>query len=655
MSREIASVNVSRQNKYIGDSMIILQVQKLNKSFGDQEVLKSIHVTIQDRERVGLVGVNGAGKTTLLKCMAGLLPADSGEVSYSSDLSMGYLEQMADYEDGTNIWDAIMGSYAGILTLRTRLNEMEEQIARGGPELEKDMQRYARLSEEYEMADGYACENTARRILIGLGFKPEEFDQQAHSLSGGQKTRLNLACILAKSPDLLFLDEPTNHLDISSVEWLEEFVKNYPGTVLVVSHDRRFLDKIATRILDLRWGTISSYDGNYSQYLLKRAASDLAWQRAYDKQQEYIRETEAYIRRFKAGIKSKQARGRQSQLQRLERIDRPQQEKNLALRSLNMNQESGHDVLRLKGASQSFGPHQLFKDLDLNIFKGEKIALVGPNGCGKTTLLKIISGRMVADEGEVWLGSRVELGYYGQEYEEMDSRNTVLEEILDNFNLQIEEARTVLGSMLFSEDDVFKQIKNLSGGEKGRLALLKLILSGANFLILDEPTNHLDLDSCQTVEKILQEYEGTVLLVSHDRYFIDQIADRVITLKDGRLESYNGNYSYYQEKSQEQNKVEMAARREAARERSKPETEAREQQKEQQRLQRKKLRALEEIEQQITELEEQKNNIEKMLSDPQTYSDEDKAREYTASYKHIEDLLASAYNDWEILNLELEE
>jgi ATP-binding cassette subfamily F protein 3 len=655
MSREIARVNELRQNRFVGDSMIILQVQKLNKSFGEQEVLKSINLTIQDRERVGLVGVNGAGKTTLLKCMAGLMPADSGEVSYSSDLSMGYLEQMADYEEGTNIWDAIMGSYAGILALRTRLHEMEEQIARGGPDLEKDMQRYARLSEEYEMADGYACENTARRILIGLGFAPEEFEQQANRLSGGQKTRLNLACILAKSPDLLFLDEPTNHLDISSVEWLEEFVRNYVGTVLVVSHDRRFLDKIATRILDLRWGTISSYDGNYSQYLLKRAASDLAWQRAYEKQQEYIRETEAYIRRFKAGIKSKQARGRQSQLQRLERIDRPQQEKNLALRSLNMNQESGHDVLRLKEVSKSFGSHRLFKDLDLNIYKGEKIALVGPNGCGKTTLLKIISGRMAADEGEVWLGSRVELGYYGQEYEEMDSRNTVLDEILDNFNLQIEEARTVLGSMLFSEDDVFKQIKNLSGGEKGRLALLKLILSGANFLILDEPTNHLDLDSCQTVEKILQDYEGTLLLVSHDRYFIDQIADRVITLKDGRLESYSGNYSYYQEKLQAQNKVEMAARREAARERSKPETEAREQQKEQQRIQRRKLRALEEIEQQIMELEEQKNNIAMMLSDPQTYSDEDKARAYTASYKQIEELLASAYSDWEILNLELEE
>ena len=635
--------------------MIVLQAQKINKSFADQQVLHDVSLSIKVRERVGLVGVNGAGKTTLLKCLNGLMAADSGEVSFSTGLTIGYLEQLADYEEGITIWNAIMASYSGILNLRYRLNELEAAITRGGSELEKNMARYARCSEEYELADGYACENTARRILSGLGFTPEEYDRQAQSLSGGQKTRLNLACLLAKSPDLLCLDEPTNHLDISSVEWLEEFVKNYPGTVLVVSHDRRFLDKIATRILDLRWGNISSYEGNYSQYLVKRAANDLAWQRAYDKQQEYIRTTEAYIRRFKAGIKSKQARGRQSQLQRLERINRPRQEKGLALRSLNLKQESGHDVLRLQGIAKSFDQNHLFKDLDLNISKGEKIALVGPNGCGKTTLLKIISNRIAADEGEVWLGSRVEPGYYGQEYEDLDPQNTVLEEILANFDIQIEQARTVLGSILFSEDDVFKPIKNLSGGEKGRLALLKLILSGANFLLLDEPTNHLDLDSCQTVEKILQDYEGTLLMVSHDRYFIDQIADRVITLQNGRLESYHGNYSYYQEKVQSRNKADMAARREAAREQSKPETAAREQKKEQERIRRKRIRALEDMEHRITELEEQKSRIEIKLSDPLTYSEEENARAFTAAYKELEEELQSAYNEWEELSKLLED
>lgn len=635
--------------------MIILQAQKINKSFADQHVLRDVSLTVQARERVGLVGVNGAGKTTLLQCLAGLLSPDSGQVSYSSDLSMGYLQQLADYEDGTTIWDAIMDRYAEILQLRIRLTALEDQISRGGPDLDKDLQRYTRLSEEYERADGYACENTARRILSGLGFDAQEYDQQASSLSGGQKTRLNLACILAKSPDLLFLDEPTNHLDISSVEWLEEYVRSYPGTVLIVSHDRRFLDKITTRILDLRGGMISSYEGNYSQYLVKRAADDLAWQRAYDKQQEYIRETEAYIRRFKAGIKSKQARGRQSKLQRLERIDRPQQERTLALRKLNMQQASGQDVLRLNGVAKSFGAHQLFKKLDLNIFKGEKIALVGPNGCGKTTLLKIISGRLPADEGEVWLGSRVEIGYYGQEYEDLDSQNTLLEEILENFDMQIEQARTVLGSMLFSEDEVFKQIKYLSGGEKGRLALLKLIISEANFLILDEPTNHLDLDSCEIVEKMLQDYEGTVMVVSHDRYFIDQIADRVIAFKNDILESYQGNYSYYQEKMQAQNKADMAARKEAMRERSKPETEAREQMKEQQRIRRQRKRNLEEIELHITALEEQKSRIEVELSNPETYSDEENARAVNAAYKELEEALFAAYWEWEELSKMMEE
>ncbi|HPF20745.1 MAG TPA: ABC-F family ATP-binding cassette domain-containing protein [Syntrophomonas sp.] len=635
--------------------MIILQAQKINKSFADQHVLRDISLTLQVRERVGMVGVNGAGKTTLLQCLAGLLLPDSGEISYSADMSMGYLQQLADYEDGITLWDAIMESYAEVLQLRSRLTALEEQIARGGPDLNKDLQRYARLSDEYERADGYACENTARRILSGLGFPPHEYEQQADRLSGGQKTRFNLACLLAKSPDLLFLDEPTNHLDIASVEWLEEFVKNYPGTVLVVSHDRRFLDKIATRILDLRGGKISSYEGNYSQYLVKRAADDLAWQRAYEKQQEHIRETEAYILRFKAGIKSKQARGRQSQLQRLERIDRPQQEKNLSLRKFNINQASGRDVLRLKSVAKSFDTNQLFEKLDLNIFKGEKIALVGPNGCGKTTLLKIISGRLPADAGEVRLGSRVEIGYYGQEYEELDSNHTLLEEILENFDMEIEPARTALGSMLFSEDEVFKQVKNLSGGEKGRLGLLKLILSGANFLILDEPTNHLDLDSCAIVEKMLQDYEGTVLLVSHDRYFIDQVAERIITFNNGALESYPGNYSYYQEKLLAQNKADTEARRQAARERNQPAIEAREHRKEQQRIRRQRQRALEEIELRIAELEEQKSRLEIELSDPETYRDEENARKVNEAYKGLEEALLTAYWKWEEVSAMLEE
>lgn len=637
-----------------GEDMIVLQAQKINKSFGEQEVLRDISLTIQEKERVGLVGLNGAGKSTLLKCLTGLLTVDSGEISVAATLSMGYLEQLVAYPDGTSIWDAMLGSFAGILDKRRLMHELEVDMAQGGSDLERIMERYAQLSEEYERANGYACENTARRILIGLGFSREDFERDAQSLSGGQKTRLNLGRLLAISPDLLCLDEPTNHLDMNSVEWLEEFVKSYPGTVLVVSHDRRFLDKTATRIMDLRASHLASYSGNYSQYLRQRAEEDLAWQRAYDRQQEHIRQTEDYIRRFKAGIKSKQARGRQSQLERLERIAAPVMERNLNNRSMKINQDSGQDVLTVRNLSKSYGQLQLFQELDLQISKGDKIALIGANGCGKTTFLKIISGRLAPDNGELRLGSRVTIGYFGQEYEELEAGNTILEEVFNNFDLTLEEARTALGSMLFSGDDVCKKVSDLSGGEKGRLAILKLLLGGANFLLLDEPTNHLDIESRELVEKMLDDYEGTILLVSHDRYFIDQVVDRVITFEEGYLHSYFGNYSYYLEKVQEQQKLKTTIKKEEKQQLLRPEQIAREEEKERQRIRRKIQKNLEEIETGIMAMESQKTELEKLLSDPDTYSNEDKAREYTAAYRQLEKSLETAYHDWEIVNEELE-
>lgn len=634
--------------------MIILQAQKINKAFGEQEVLKDISLTIQEKERVGLVGVNGAGKSTLLKCLTGLIAADSGEISLAASLSMGYLEQLSDYPADMSIWDAMLDSFAGILAKRQQIHELEAEMAGGGPDLDKTMERYARLSEEYDRANGYACENTARRILIGLGFKKEEFDRPAQNLSGGQKTRLNLGRLLAISPDLLCLDEPTNHLDMQSVEWLEEFIKAYPGTVLVVSHDRRFLDRIASRIIDLRVNHLVSYAGNYTDYLRKRAEEDLAWQRAYEKQQEHIQETEAYIRRFKAGIKSKQARGRQSQLDRLERIEAPLQEKNIGSRSLKINHDSGQDVLTVRNLTKSYGELQLFQELNLQISKGEKIALIGANGCGKTTLLKIINGLEEADKGEVRIGSRVSIGYFGQEYEELEPANTVLEEIHKQFDLTLEEARTALGSMLFSGDDVYKKVGDLSGGEKGRLAILKLLLSGDNFLLLDEPTNHLDIASRELVEKMLDDYEGTILLVSHDRYFIDQIVDRVITFEEGDLQSYLGNYSYFLEKSLEKRRQETALKKEEKQQELRPEQIAREEEKERRKVKRQIEKKLAEIETSIMELEEQKAELEQILSDPDTYSNETKARDYTAAFRQVEESLASAYHDWETLNEEME-
>ncbi len=636
--------------------MIILQAQKIHMSFGEQEVLRDISLAVQEKERVGLVGVNGCGKTTLLKCLTGQMLPDSGQLSRIPFLSVGYLEQLPEYPAETSIWDVMLESFTGLLEIRHQLHQLESAMSNSEEtELPAVMKRYGQLSEEYERSNGYACESTARKILTGLGFSGEDLERPVSTLSGGQKTRLNLGKILAISPDLLILDEPTNHLDMNSVEWLEDYIKSYTGTVLVVSHDRRFLDKTATRILELRVGGIYSYPGNYSQYLHQKAERELAWQRAYTRQQEYIHQTEEYIRRFKAGIKSKQARGRQSQLERLERIEAPVTESSLGNRQLKINQTSGNDVLAVRGLSKSYGQSQLFTQIDLQVEKGEKIALIGPNGCGKTTFLKIITGLLSADEGEVHIGSRVNMGYLGQEYEGLEDANTILEEIINNFDLKLEEARTALGTMLFSGDEVFKQVRDLSGGEKGRLAFLKLLLSGANFLLLDEPTNHLDIESRQVVEKMLDDYEGTILLVSHDRYFIDQVVNRLVTFENGYWESYCGNYSYYHEKVQEKRKLEVSVKREEKQQALRPDLQAREEEKERKRIRRKKMKELEQIELRIMEMEQQKTELEMLLADPATYSDEDKAREITAAYRQIEQELESAYDNWGILNEGLEE
>lgn len=635
--------------------MIVLQIKKLSKSFGDQEVLKGVSLSIQEKERVGLVGLNGSGKTTLLRCMTGELQPDAGEVLISSALSLGCLEQMPDSQPGMTAWDAVMESFADLIDKRRQMRELENKMGQAGSELDKLMEQYARITEEYEQANGYACENMARRILIGLGFDSDEFQQPLATFSGGQKTRLNLGRLLALAPDILLLDEPTNHLDMGSVEWLEDFIKGYAGTVLVVSHDRMFLDRVATHIAEIRGGELRAYAGNYSAYLHKRAVEDLAEQRAYEKQQLHIQQTEDYIRRFKAGIKSKQARGRQSQLDRLERMEGPVNERNLRGLQLNMNQESGNDVLTVEGVKKSYQDSLLIKDISFKIKKGDKIALIGPNGCGKTTLLKIISGQIPADQGEIRLGSRVEMAYFSQEHEDLNPNQTVLDEIVSNFDLTLQEARTALGGMLFSEDEVFKLVGDLSGGELGRLAFLKVILSRANFLLLDEPTNHLDIASCQVVESMLADFEGTVLVVSHDRYFIDQVADQVLSIEDGRAEYYRGNYSYYHEKKQEKEKNLLAEQRETKEKVIRPDMQLREEEKERKRIWRGLNQELDAIEASIMEIEQRKAELESLLSDPGTYNDEEKARNLNTEYRQIEQSLRSSYEQWEYLHEELDE
>lgn len=629
--------------------MIVFQVNKLNKSFGDKAVLKEVSLAVQEKERVGLVGANGSGKTTLVRCITGELQPDDGEITISSGLSMGCLEQMPDYQPGMTAWDVIMESYIRLIDKRRLMHELEEKMGRADIELNKVMAQYARISEEYESDGGYACENMARRILTGLGFGKEEFLQPLETFSGGQKTRLNLGRILALAPDILLLDEPTNHLDMNSIEWLEDFIKNYTGTVLVVSHDRMFLDRVATSIAEIRDGKLRSYQGNYSTCLHKRAALDLAEQQAYEKQQLYIQRTEEYIKRFKAGIKSKQARGRQSQLDRLERLEGPLRERRLGKHRISVNQESANDVLTVTGLYKSYNDQVLLKNIDCKVEKGDKLALIGPNGCGKTTLLKMILGQISADRGEIKVGSRVEIAYFSQEHEDLRPQYTLLEEIINNFDLTLEEARTVLGGMLFSADDVFKKVGDLSGGELGRLAFLKIILSGANFLILDEPTNHLDIAGCQVVEEMLQHYQGTVLLVSHDRYFIDQVAERVIAIEDHQLVYYWGNYSYYHEKQQARETGERVTQFPKIR----PDEQQRAEEKERQSIRRKLNQELGSVEDSIITLENRKAELEVLLADADTYTNEKNARLCNLEYQQVQQELETAYCRWEELNQEL--
>ncbi|MDD4802007.1 MAG: ABC-F family ATP-binding cassette domain-containing protein [Syntrophomonas sp.] len=635
--------------------MIVLQMHKVSQSFADKEVLKEVSLWVQEKERIGLVGVNGSGKTTLLRCLTGELQPDAGEIIRSSSLSWGCLEQMSEILPGITAWDAIMECFTDLIEKRQLMRELEEKMAAGGSDLPKVMERYARISEEYERADGYACENTARRILTGLGFTSQDYQKPMSAFSGGQKTRLNIGRLLALAPDLLLLDEPTNHMDMDSVEWLEDYIKAYAGTVLVVSHDRMFLDRVTTRIIELRRGELKSYPGNYGNYIKKKAEDELAEERAYQKQQIYIQKTEEYIRRFKAGIKSKQARGRQSQLNRLSRLNAPMGEQGVGMQVIKMNRASGNDVLIVNGLAKSYQGREVLNNVQFRLNKGDKVALIGPNGVGKTTLLKIISGQIDADQGEILLGKQVEMAYFTQEFEYMEPKNTVLEEILFNFDLTIEEARTMLGGMLFSEDDVFKLVGDLSGGERGRLAFLKIILSGANFLLLDEPTNHLDIASRQIVEKVLADFEGTILVVSHDRYFIDQVADRVLAIEEGKSEYYWGNYSYYQGKKQEISNNLQAMKRESKEKNTRPDLQLRAAEKERQKNRRRLDEKRAVLETGIMDKEKRKSELEGLLADPATYNNEDKARDYATEYRQLEQTLDMAYDEWERVNVELEQ
>ena len=522
-----------------------LKVTGLSKSFGIETLFHDVTFEVKKGDRVGFVGANGAGKTTLMKILMGEQEADDGTVSIDSADTIGYVEQQADFSDGT-LYDEFMSAFSDVLALGERKKRLEKRIA--SDTSEDVMTEYGRVVDRFENLGGYDFQSRIKRVAFGLGFSEEEFKKKVAEFSGGQRTRILLAKALLREPDFLFLDEPTNHLDIQMTEWLENFLMSYHGGVLIISHDRFFLDRVATRMIELDGGVVTTYEGNYSYFMKVKAARRKSLVSAYEKQQEHIKKTEEYIRKYKAGIKAKQARGRESQLKRMERIVLPPEDASFNYFAFHKPEECAQRVAELEDVSVSFPGHPVFSHVDLLIRKGDGVVLVGPNGAGKTTLLRVLIGELTPDLGRVKIGSRVKIGYFSQQHEGLNPENTILDEICYEFGTDEEQARKYLGAFLFHGDDVYRKIGELSGGEQSRVAFLKLMLTGANFLVLDEPTNHLDIPAKEAVEEALLAYPGTFLAVSHDRYFLDKVANVTLELEDGSLKEYGGSYSYYRAK-----------------------------------------------------------------------------------------------------------
>ena len=525
----------------------------LGKSFGVRQVFSNVSFEIKEGDRIALVGPNGAGKSTLLKCILGIEELDEGQVVMSTVASIGYLQQDVNLGDAS-LAEEIETAWEDVHALENKLQELTAYLETHEAS-ESDLQRLDYLQNRLEWLGGYDYEQKTKRIVYGLGFTDEDLYKPANAFSGGQKTRINLAKALVRSPDFLFLDEPTNHLDMEMLEWLEGYLSSYRGGILIVSHDRYFMDRIVTGVVELDHHKATTYRGNYSRYVAQREERLKADTIAYEKQQEYIKKTEEYIDKYRAGIKSKMARGRQSQLNRLERLEAPETSHSLDFK-FPPAAMSADKVLVLDHVSIGYKTDDpIIDDVSMVVRRGESVALIGPNGAGKSTMVKAIVGELFPTDGHIDIGNRVQVGYFSQEHEELHDRWQVVDEIINNYNFTEEKARNVLGSFLFKGDDVFKLVGDLSGGERARLALLKLFLQGDNFLILDEPTNHLDVPTREIVERALQQFGGTCFIISHDRYFLDQVSTRTLVLENKGITEYLGNYSYYKEKLKEQNDI----------------------------------------------------------------------------------------------------
>ncbi len=641
---------------------MILSCQNISKAFVENQVLKNVSFHIEDHEKAAIVGINGAGKTTLLRIIVGEMTPDDGQVVLAKDKTLGYLAQNSTVDTSHTIYEELLSVKADLLRLEEKIRECENNMKHAeGDALEDLMKQYTSLTHAFETGGGYLYRSELVGVLKGLGFTEDEFSKPVATLSGGQKTRVALGRLLLQNPDLIILDEPTNHLDMNSIAWLETYLLNYKGAVLIVSHDRYFLDRIAGKVIEIDQSKATTFMGNYSDYAVKKEQLRVAAWNAYMNQQREIKHQEEVIEKLKSFNREKsikRAESREKMLDKIEVIEKPSEVRTDMKLTLTPRILSGNDVLTVEHLSKSFDSHKLFTDVNFEIKRGEHVAIIGDNGSGKTTLLKILNGLVPADQGTFRLGSNVEIGYYDQEHHVLHSEKTLFEEISDDYPyLNNTQIRNVLAAFLFTGEDVFKRISDLSGGERGRVSLAKLVLSNANFLILDEPTNHLDIMSKEILEDALNGYEGTILYVSHDRYFINRTAHRILDLTEGQFVSYVGNYDYYLEKhdtvmaaieasTPQSADADNTAATKAAESEVKLDWKA---QKEEQARLRKKENDLKKCEEKIAELETRISEIDTEMSDPSIGTQVAKLQELTKEQAACQEQLEKLYEQWEEL------